>query len=429
MSALDIFRMSIKEAKRLTVIERIVGKQLRQVEGARLLELSTRQIRRLTGRVRKEGVKGIIHRSRGRPSNRKTAPETRERVLDLCRDVYAGFGPTLASEKLSEREGIRINAETLRLWLNEARIPYERRKKRPHRQWRERKQCCGEMVQIDGSHHDWLEGRGPRLVLMGYIDDATGRVFARFYAYEGTLPVLDSFGRYVGRYGLPGSVYLDRHTTYKSSGKPTIEDELNNRRPQSQFERAMSELGVRVIHANSPQAKGRIERLFRTFQDRLIKEMRLEKVGTLAEANRFLGRYLPKHNRRFSVPAALGVDVHCPVPAGTDLGSILCIREERVVRNDGTVLFEGELYQIKDQGHVRKVTVERRTDGSLRFTDRGRLLTFKKIAARPPGGWGVRSPVSKIKVHAAPYNPWKQFTTLFYSRKTLQKMKRELVPV
>jgi transposase len=256
VSALDIFRMSIKEAKRLTVIERIVGKQLRQVEGARLLELSTRQIRRLTGRVRKEGAKGIIHRSRGRPSNRKTAPETRERVLDLCRDVYAGFGPTLASEKLSEREGIRINAETLRLWLNEARIPYEGRKKRPHRQWRERKRCCGEMVQVDGSHHDWLEGRGPRLVLMGYIDDATGRVFARFYGYEGTLPVLDSFGRYVGRYGLPGSVYLDRHTTYKSSGKPTIEDELNNRRPQSQFERAMAELGVKVIHANSPRPRG-----------------------------------------------------------------------------------------------------------------------------------------------------------------------------
>lgn len=193
MSALDILKMSIKEAKRLPVIERIIGKQLRQVEGARLLELSPRQIRRLTGRVREEGARGIIHRSRGRASNRKTAAGIKERVLELCRGVYADFGPTLASEKLLEREWIRISAETLRLWLNEAGVPYERRKKRLHRQWRERKPCCGEMVQIDGSHHDWLEGRGPKLVLMGYIDDATGRVFARFYAYEGTFPAFDSF--------------------------------------------------------------------------------------------------------------------------------------------------------------------------------------------------------------------------------------------
>ena len=187
---------------------------------------------------------GVIHKARGTPSKRKLSASLKERVLNLCQEKYNGFGPTLVHEKLAEIDKIKVSAQSLRNWLIEAGIWKKRRKIKQHRQWRERKTCLGEMLQLDGSHHDWLEGRGPKLVLMAYIDDATSNVFARFYDYEGTVPALDSFKRYVKRYGLPQSVYADRHSTYKSTAKPSIEDELNGSRPQSQFERALAELGV-----------------------------------------------------------------------------------------------------------------------------------------------------------------------------------------
>jgi hypothetical protein len=176
-------------------------------------------------------------------------------VLALFEKHYADYGPTLASEKLQERHRIEIHPETLRLWLRQARLPYKQRRARPQRQWRPRRPCFGQMVQMDGSHHDWLEGRGPQLVLMGYIDDATNTVEARFYDHEGTVPALDSFRRWVKRYGLPCSVYLDKHTTYRSTQPASVAEQLHGREPsQSQFQRAMSELGVEVIHAHSPAA-------------------------------------------------------------------------------------------------------------------------------------------------------------------------------
>jgi transposase len=251
----DIIMLSKKELRRVPVIHQVKEGKIRQVEAGRILDLSDRQIRRIVGRVCKEGEKGIAHRSRGKVSNRGFMEEVKEKVLGLYKERYMGFGPTLASEKLSEVEGIRISDETLRIWLKGSGIPYRGRKKRPHRQWRERKGHFGEMVQMDGSHHYWLEGRGPKGVLMGYIDDATGEVFAKFYDYEGTIPAMDSFHRYIKLYGIPQSVYLDKHTTYKSNAKPSIEDDLNGRKPMSQFERALDELGVKVIHAHSPQAK------------------------------------------------------------------------------------------------------------------------------------------------------------------------------
>ena len=222
--------------------------------------------------------------------------------MDLYKEKYIGFGPTLAAEKLLDLDGIAISDETLRLWLNQEGMVYKRRKARPHRQWRQRKEHAGQMMQMDGSHHDWLEGRGPKLVLMACIDDATNRIYARFNDYEGTLPALDLLKRYVRRYGIPQSIYLDRHTTYKSNGKLSIEEQLSGADPfKSQFERAMGDLAVIVIHANSPQAKGRIERLFRTFQDRVIKEMRLRNICTKGEANRFLGWYIPLYGD-FHIP-------------------------------------------------------------------------------------------------------------------------------
>jgi len=273
--------MSVKELRRLPVIYQVMEKKMTQVKAGGLLGLTDRQIRRISQRVREWGEKGIAHQGRGRPSNRAIDQRLKAQVIGLYKKQYADFGPTLAAEKLSERDRIPISDETLRLWLLEAGIDHFQRRKRPHRQWRERKSHRGELIQMDGSHHKWFEARGPKCVLMAYIDDATGRVFARFDAYEGTIPAMDSFKRYVKRNGLPLAVYADKHTTYKSPDEPTIEEQLEGKEPMSQFERSLSELGVEMIHAHSPQAKGRIERLFGTFQDRVIKEMRLAGIATM----------------------------------------------------------------------------------------------------------------------------------------------------
>jgi transposase len=252
----DMLLMRAHEWKRLHLIHQALEKKISQKQAAALAGLSVRQMRRLMKRIRQEGDRGILHRRRGQPSNRRLAEKVRQKVLRLFEKKYADFGPTLASEKLGAVDGISIHPETLRLWLREARIPYKRRKARAHRHWRPRRSCFGEMVQIDGSHHDWLEGRGPKLVLMGYIDDATSTVHARFYDHEGTWPALDSFFRYVQRYGIPLSVYLDNHSTYKSTQAPSSQEQLEGASTsQSQFQRAMQELGVEVIHAHSPAAK------------------------------------------------------------------------------------------------------------------------------------------------------------------------------
>ena len=251
----DIIKMNIKELKRLHVINKVLEKQMKQVEAAENLNLTDRQIRRILKRVREEGETGVIHRSRGKPSNRAYPANLKGTILKLYEDNYMGFGPLLASEKLEEIDSIKISDETLRLWLLDAGYWKKSRKSREHRKWRERKEHFGEMVLLDGSHHDWLEGRGEELVLMGYIDDATSKVYGQFYDHEGTLPALDSLKKYIKKYGIPMRIYLDKHTTYRSPKKLTIEEELKGLKAQSQFERACEELGIEVIHADSPQAK------------------------------------------------------------------------------------------------------------------------------------------------------------------------------
>jgi transposase-like protein len=385
-----------------------MGKKIRQLEAGRLLGLTDRQIRRIVSRVQVEGDVGLAHRNRGKRSNRAIDDRRKTDILRMYTKQYSDFGPTLAAEKLKERDGIRISDETLRLWLVEAGVTHFRRRSRPHRAWRERKPHRGELVQMDGSHHAWFEDRGPECVLMAYIDDATGRVYGRFSPYEGTLPAMDSFKRYLRRDGIPMSVYLDKHSTYKAWAEPTLAEQLAGRKPKSQFERALDELGVEVIHADSPQAKGRIERLFGTFQDRLIKEMRLANVRNLDEANRFLSGYLPIYNRRFSVQPANDVNLHRPVPAGLRLDDILCIRTERTLRNDFTIAHNGGLYQIHDQIRAASVLVEERLDGSTRITYQGKRLRYQPILVRP-----IRETVKTLKIKPrrlpkppAPNHPW-----------------------
>jgi len=383
MAGRDIIMATQQELKALHVTRKAIDKVITQKEAAEAVDLSERQIRRKIRRVRQEGDKGIIHRLRGALSNRAMPDTIKNKALALFKAKYADFGPTLASEKLFERDKIQVNDETLRLWLIGAGIPYKRRKKRPHRQWRQRKEYYGQMVQMDGSDHDWLEGRGPQCVLMGYIDDATGVPFGRFHEYEGTIPAMDSFKRYIKKRGIPLSVYLDKHTTYKSNAKPSIEDQFNNEAPLSQFERALKELGVEVIHANSPQAKGRIERLFNTFQDRLTKELRLRNIQDIDGANKFLGNYLPAYARRFGVQAAKGGNLHRYLSKDVDLDRILCIKTDRVLRNDSTVAHNSKLYQILSNIRSQKVTVEERINGSIRIRCKGVTLKFKTIHLKP----------------------------------------------
>jgi hypothetical protein len=375
------------------------------------LDLSSRQVRRIAEKVKKEGDAGIIHKLRGRPSKRKTPDRIKDKVVNLCGKKYKGFGPLLASEKLFEIEQIKISDETLRNWLIEKGLWEKRRRRKKHRQWRERKHHFGEMLQMDGSHHNWFEDRGPESVLMGYIDDATNRVSARFYGYEGTLPAMGGFKGYVKRYGLPGSVYLDKHTTYKSPAKPTIEDELAGRESLSQFERALKELSVKVIHANSAQAKGRVERLFRTFQDRLIKEMRLKGIKTIVEANRFLRYYLPIYNKRFAFTPTKKADYHQPLPDHIDLDAILCIRTKHPLRNDFTIAHDKKLYQILDEVNTKKVTVEEKISGRMFITCRGKRLRYKQLSQRPRKEKPKPPYVFKIKKLYIPPkdHPWRRF--------------------
>ncbi len=285
MAGGDVIMVRQKELKRLHIVHKVIEGTLTQRAAAELVSLCERQIRRMVKRIREEGDAGIRHRARGKLSNRKASHKLKERIIRLYRTTYPDFGPTLFTEKLEERDGLSISRETARRWLVEEGLWKTHRRRKVHRLWRERKEHYGEMLQMDGSHHDWFEGRGPACVLMAYIDDATSKVWGRFYEYEGTIPAMDSFTQYITTYGIPMSVYFDKHTTYKSPAKRDEDVERH-----SQFGRALTELGVRMRHAHSPQAKGRIERLFKTLQDRLVKELRLRSIP---DANRFLVSYLP----------------------------------------------------------------------------------------------------------------------------------------
>jgi len=398
MAGRYIIMVTTEELKKVSVINQVIKKQLTQVDAADILNLSDRQIRRIAIKIKAEGEQGVAHKSRGKPCNRTKPDKLKKQVLTLCKIRYKDFNPTFASEKLFEESKLSIHPETLRLWFIDAGIPYKKRKKRKYRSWRPRKLHAGEMVQIDGSEHDWFEGRGPECVLMGYIDDARGRFFGRFYAYEGTKPAMDSFKRYIKKYGIPQSAYFDKHSTYKSPKKPTIEEELKNIKAQSQLQRALGEIGVNVIHAHSAPAKGRIERSFETHQDRLIKEMRLKDIKSIEEANKFLeSYYIPKHNRKFTVIAKEKADLHMSIPKGLDLDTIFCKKKKAFLRNDFTVAYNKKLYQIMERVSGKNIEVQERLNGRVFMVYKGRNLKHKEITERPVRKTPTKPYVFKIK--------------------------------
>lgn len=381
----DIFIMSRQTVQRHQIIRKVLDGEINQQEAAQILRRSDRQIRRIVKRVRQQGPAGTVHGLRSKRGNRNIAEGIKQEILKIYRKSYEGFGPKLASEKLAERDGIKISDETLRLWLiKEGLWKVKRSRSVKSLSWRERKSHCGEMVQMDGSQHDWLEGRGPKMVLMGYIDDATGRVYGEFYGYEGTRPAMGSLKGYIKKYGIPKSIYLDKHATYKVNKAQRYKDwPFRDREELTQFARSCRQLGIELIYAHSPQAKGRIERVFGTLQDRLTKEMRLEGVRTIDEANRFLRQYLPKFNRKFNVLAKRTGDYHCK-PENINIKEILSIQTEHPLRNDRTIVHQKQWYQVLSRTRARKVMVYEYPNGQMAIKDGAQSLAFKRLEDRLP---------------------------------------------
>ena len=277
--------MSQRERDRLKVLSLVAQGKRSQVEAARLLRLSTRQTRRLQKRLRVQGDAGLVHKLRGRPSNHRRAGSLRQQVVGIFKAQMADFGALLASEKLQQR-GLAVPVGTLRDWLRAEGLLQPKRQRDKHRRRRERRQCFGELVQADGSHHDWLEGRGPRAVLVAMIDDATSKLTARFYPAETTEAYMDLLRRYIRKHGRMVAMYVDRDSIFRAEDH----DPHDPRPTLTQFKRALNELEIDLILANSPQAKGRVERSHQTAQDRLVKELRLAGASTIQQANDVLDK-------------------------------------------------------------------------------------------------------------------------------------------
>ena len=350
-------QMSIKEAERLSVMRQVDKKIFTIAQVGKELGLSLRQAKRVRKRYLSQGARGLISLKRGQISNRRISQDTKDNAIALVKTQYADFGPTLASEKLDNRHGIKISSETLRKWLIEEGIWKPKSKKEVKvYQRRTRRSCFGEMLQGDGSPHDWLEERGPRCTLLQFVDDATSKTTAaRFVPTEGTDGYLDLLKEHLERYGRPQALYVDKHSSFRVN-----REEIKNGTGITHFGRVVKELGIELICAHSPQAKGRVERKNGVFQDRLIKEMRLQGINTIEEANNFLPQFLEEMNRRFGKEAALPEDAHRPLRVQDDLKRIFARKDRRKLSKNLTFQHQGILYlvQTKCPNRMRHAHVE-----------------------------------------------------------------------
>jgi transposase len=373
--------MSQRERDRLRVLYGVSRKERSQKEAARLLGVTVRQVRRLVRRLEHQGDQGLVHGLRGRASNHRLPAELRQKVVTEYQRSYGGFGPTLASEKLMQ-QGLEVGADTLRLWLLAEGLWQRQRRRDEHRQRRPRRSCFGELVQMDTSIHDWLEGRGESMVLIAMIDDATSRIEAGFYAGETLLSHLELLKRWLQKHGRPWRLYTDRDSIFEAQSHGRVDYS-----GQTQFGRALEELGIGRVTAYSPQAKGRVERFFGLAQDRWVKELRLTDVRTMAQANVVLRKQLvPEYNRRFTVPAADARDAHRELGGAHHLTAILSVQSQRVVDNDYTVRFRNHCLQIAPPAlpglRRGKVILEERLDGTLAMRFGTHYLSYREIPPR-----------------------------------------------
>ena len=407
--------MSQKERSRLVVMSRVREKTMTIREASEMMGISYRQCRRIYKRYGKEGDKGLIHRNRGRPSNRRKAPGVKEIVLALYREQYWDFGPTLAAEKLVERDGYGVDHETLRRWLLAAGL-WKRQRNRPkHRQWRERKAHFGELVQMDGSHHGWFNGQEDKDCLMDMVDDATGRTLSLMSEEETTVAAMRVLWAWVEKYGIPKALYVDWKNVYVTQREPTLEEQLSGELPLTQFGRACKKLGIEILPANSAQAKGRVERKHGVYQDRLVKELRLAGIRDIEGANEFLRGFTESLNTKFAVEPRSSADFHRPVPQDMDLRSVFCLEEQRTVGNDWVVRYKNHFSQILPQSNLppakKRVIVQEHLDGSIHMVYRGKGIVFKEIKHLPSHLSPEKAPIPEPKKKYIPpsTHPWRKF--------------------
>lgn len=408
--------MSAKERKRLAVMSKAHEGEITIKEASAALGLSYRQGRRVYRRYVDEGDEGLIHRGRGKPSNRGIPVENKDAILAAYRKTYSDFGPTLASEKLYEREGFCVNHETLRRWLIDAGL-WQRCRKRPHhRKRRERMAHFGELVQMDGSHHRWFAGSEEESCLMDMVDDATGTTLPLMSEEETTKSAMEVLWAWVLKYGIPQALYVDHKNVYVTGREPTLEEQLSGDIPLTQFGRVCKKLGIEIIPAGSPQAKGRVERKHGVYQDRLVKELRLAGIRDIASANEFLPAYADTLNKRFAIEPLNSSDFHVPVSGDVNLASVFCMEETRTVANDWVVSYQNRLFQILPQRELppagSKVIVSEHLDGSIHLTYKRIELDCEEIASRPARRRDMPSAVRhETKRIPPPDHPWRRLNS------------------
>jgi transposase-like protein len=411
--------MSQKELKKYDIIKKVINKELKGIEAADLLNVTDRHIRRLKMKVKDHGAKGLVHGGRGRPSNRKIPDKERGRIVDLINKNYHDFGPTLATEKLNERHKMNVSTSVVRsIMIKENIWKPKNKKKEKHRSWRQRRASSGEMIQYDGSYEYWFEDRGKKCCLLASIDDATGKVWAQFDEHEGVEPTFRFWQGYIERFGKPYSIYVDKFSTYSMNHKLAKE----NPDTLTQFQRAMEKgLNIEIIHAHSAEAKGRVEKPFKTLQDRLIKEMRLRDISDIKTTNKFLEEeYLPWFNARFRVEPRSKADLHKKLTKkeANNIEAVFSRQYERVVRNDFTIHHQKQRYQLlKEQSATickrDKVTAEMRLDGSIHFRLRGKYLNYQILPSEPKKMNNIKNAnlwvIPKSPKYIPPANhPWRQ---------------------
>ncbi len=415
--------MTEEELMRVGIMTRVEVGELKLVDAAQLMRLSYRQGKRVWARYQAEGPQGLKHGNAGRPSNHAKGPRFRKKILKLVREKYGGeegerFGPTLAAQHLEDDDGKKVDHETLRRWMLEEGLWSLGRKRKQHRSRRERKAHLGELVQMDGSFHQWLQGTPQRQCLMNMVDDATSKALAELHEQETIWAAVDVLRAWIEKYGVPHLLYTDWKNVYLRPA--TAEERVSGQEALTQFGRMCQKLGIRIIGASSPQAKGRVERSHGTFQDRLVKKLRLKGIRTLQGANRYLRQhYLPDHNRRFSRAPASAEDYHRAAPSKAELDAIFRMEQERVISNDWVVQYEGRCLQIERESRYAPaggtVVVSEGRDGDLQIWYRDRQVNWHEIprperqAPSQRQGKGHATELRKKLHRPAPTHPWKRW--------------------
>ena len=414
----NLITLTMNEHHRYDIAQRLIQKKISEREARKLMGLkSVRQVRRIRKRVVEKGIEGVAHKSRGRPSNRKFTDDFKNKVMTIVKEKYGDFKPTFAAEKLLENHGLKINEETMRQLMTAEGLwkPKPRKQPKNRHEWRPRKDNYGEMQQFDGSYHRWFEDRGEEACLLLSVDDATGEItHAKLDKNESVIAVFKFWLEYFEKNGLPFSIYLDKFSTYKINHPAAVD----NKELLTQFQRAMRQVGVSPISAHSPEAKGRVERMNGTLQDRLVKEFRLANISTTEEANEFLKTYIPKFNKKFGVVPANQANLHRSIgkEVKTKLPQIFSVQHKRKVNNDYTIMFKNQFFQLEEKQTTTvfkkdSVVVEEHLNGEIKIDLNDHYLNYTVLPERPKKQIDI--PLAALTNRKADYkphvnHPWKR---------------------